>query len=209
MAKMIKTIEEFEAKANKIIEEAKKEHAEIDNEIDIINNDLESLYQEQKKAVLNNNSELYNNIVGEIEQKKKDLEFYKLRLKRIQNKDLINQDDYKKSVSGILEAFEEETRKAVNDIIQLCEQMYERGESLKERANYVNDILHIYQDDLYNNKDRKKDKYGKCIFRNDIKTVPAFTFEIIKLAQEPCNSYSYEKITGIKMERKNIKTWIH
>lgn len=202
-------LETYEAKALKIIEEAKKEKIELENNIKTLDNEIEALYIKQNECSKGSSFDEYTGIIEEIEAKKRELEFNMLKLKRINSRDLITADEYKKTIKGILSSFEEEKKKILQDIISHCENLFELGNSLKELAHYTNLILKLYQSDLYDNKDRYKSKDGKCILQDQAQ-VPKDTGDIIHFAQAPCESPMYEKISGEEKKNKEVfKTWIH
>ena len=202
-------LETYEAKALKIIEEAKKEKIELENNIKTLDDEIEALYIKQNECSKGSSFDEYTGIIEEIEAKKRELEFNMLKLKRINSRDLITADEYKKTVKGILSSFEEEKKKILQNIISHCENLLELGNSLKELAHYTNLILKLYQSDLYDNKDRYKNKDGECILQDQAQ-VPKDTGYIIHFAQTPCESFMYEKISGEEKKNKEVfKTWIH
>lgn len=201
-------LETYEAKALKIIEEAKKEKIELENNIKTLDDEIEALYIKQNECSKGSSFDEYTGIVEEIEAKKRELEFNMHKLKRINSRDLITADEYKKTVKGILSSFEEEKKKILQNIISHCENLFELGNSLKELAHYTNLILKLYQSDLYDNKDRYKSKNGECILQDQAQ-VPKDTGYIIHFAQTPCESPMYEKISGEERKNKEVfKAWI-
>lgn len=203
MEKAYKTINAYYEKGKSIIEKAENEKQELHNEIENLRKDIAKLDMIQRQAIFDNNSELYAESVQENKAKQNNLDFSIKRLDKLKNRDLISKEDYINAVNDIIKAFEEEKAKALDEIILISERMYIIGDHLGELMQFTNSALHLYQNDLYNNKDRLKTKNGTCYHSGDEKTVTPSTLDLIDFAHTPASSYLYEKITGETKAKQN------
>ena len=144
----------------------------------------------------------YQEAKGKRRDSEDSKEMHETRLDFLNNKALITKEEYEKSCAEIFSEIADLELESKKKLAKLSEQMEAVSLDLKTATSRANEVLHIFQHDVYRDADRSHN------YKGEVRELASETKSInksdtINWGMAGVKNQQYELITGRKIQREN------